>query len=139
MPIHLIRLRKAWECEDLTSSMVRHQRLDLPLSDPSEILLPARVRLTRTFAAPRLIAGRESLSIRLERVAGLGSILLNGQSVPVPEPLPDSFEFAVVDPQTRNRLVLEVDFDRNQLQSSPETAEWGRIALVISSVDSVGN
>jgi hypothetical protein len=71
------------------------------------------------------------MAVRLQRVPGLLTLRLNDRIMPLPDPIPEMFEIPLDAPLTRNRLVLEVDFE-------PLTRDrdgWGRVALVISPVE----
>jgi hypothetical protein len=133
VPSHLIRLRKAWVCQNMESPSLDDQRLELPLTWPPDPSLPQRARLTRTFSAPPIEATREHLAIRFERVPGLRSICLNRQPIHIPDPIPDRFEIATDMIEPRNCLVLEVEFIRETSTMPSEAEGWGSIALVIRS------
>src|SRR4051794_17271682 len=100
MPEHWIRLRGGWEWQPTArkGSGESPQRMTLPCSWSAET--PPAVQLSRKFQAPRIDPSQEALFLRLERVAGLVQILLNGRLiggpargdevmiVPLGEPLP---------------------------------------------------
>ncbi len=123
MAEHLIRLRAGWEGR---VGLGEPQRVDLPTCWPEDLREP--VRLARRFGSPRVDPGCESLVLRLEQVAGLQRVWLNGQrlsgstreparlEIPLPVPLPP-----------RNLLELEAE----PYTGVSEDEVWGTIALVI--------
>jgi hypothetical protein len=97
--------------------------------------------LIRPFQAPPIDPRCESLGLRLDEVAGLVAVVLNGQELARPPsgtralwlPLPR-------DPPLprRNRLVLEVEPPRRPIGLSPNPGPWGAIALVVRFEGPVG-
>jgi hypothetical protein len=130
VPRHLIKFRKAWECQDVGAPGAAARPLTLPLSDDPADPLPARARLSRTFGCPPLAWGRETMAVRLRRVPGLLTLRLNDHLMPLPTPIPEVFDIPLDAPLARNRLVLEVDF----AAATPNRDGWGMIALAISSI-----
>jgi hypothetical protein len=133
MPEHLIRLRGGWlwlepQARGRLPDPSMSRRLTLPLSWPQGNTGKGRVRLTRSFATPRIDPEREILLLRLEHVHGLVSAELNAREItrsapgtttidiPLPYPLP-----------CRNHLVLEVESPLPGV----DVEKWGVVALVI--------
>jgi hypothetical protein len=134
VPSHLIRLRKAWQCQSIESHGLEENRLDLPLTWPPDPAIPPRARLTRVFSTPPIEPALETLAIRFEQVPGLRSIRLNDRSIHLLNPLPDRFEIEADLIKGKNCLVLEVDFTSEKSTIIPPVGEgWGSIALVIRS------
>jgi hypothetical protein len=133
MPEHLIRLRGGWlwlepQARGQPPDPSMSRRLTLPMPWPQGSTINGSVRLTRSFATPRIDPEREILLLRLEHVHGLVSAELNDREItrsapettaidiPLPYPLP-----------SRNRLVLEVE----PPLAGVIVEQWGVIALVI--------
>jgi hypothetical protein len=129
MPEHWIRLRGAWGWRDLASDAEIEQRVTLPIEWPSGQVSP--VRLVRRFNGPPIAPGRESVSLRLEKVPGLLAIRLNHCTYdgPLDETLTIDLEsFGPL--AAKNVLILDVDPTR----AARAGEAWGQIALVVDAL-----
>ena len=125
---HLIRLRGAWDWHPGAGGP---GRVALPTRWAADVRSP--FRLSRRFHRPPIDPDRETLALRMESVAGLGVVRLNGRELARPaggvSDLTLTLEGSL--PGT-NLLELEVDpaaWGEAGLGDSP----WGRIALVVVS------
>jgi hypothetical protein len=125
---HLIRLRKGWEAIDLESPDPRPERIALPL--PVGWISGRRLRLTRRFGSPTLVSINESLWLRLESVAGLAALRLNGRDIPVGPHLDGTSHIRLLELPPRNELSLELC---GVAALAAEPTLWGEIALLIRS------
>jgi hypothetical protein len=137
MSEHRIRLRGGWNCLP-DPSLVRDEgeasgrdghAVTLPHPGPWPVGPGGRVHLTRSFGPPRFDPASESLSLHLERVAGLLSVRLNGREIARPGRGTDALRLPIDDPLSRRNLLTLV-LDVSGTGSVP--APWGEIALVIS-------
>jgi hypothetical protein len=131
MSEHMIRFRGGWEWHDLEEGAAAPRRVTLPLTWPPD--RRSLVRLVRSFHAPRLELGRETLALQMEAVEGLKSVWLNGREIARPIPGTSKLNLLLDVPlPARNLLVLEVE---PSLPSELHQADslWGTIALVIRS------
>src|SRR5438132_951062 len=103
---HRIQLRGGWECcaAGLPQSVGR--RVTLPIRWSSDDL--GRMRLTRRFGRPRLEPGQQELVLQIDQVAGIHSILLNGQPIAAVSPETTRYEIGLDPWLERNVLVLEL-------------------------------
>jgi len=123
---HLIRLRGAWQMRRPDDPAETPRRVVLPTSWPAEGA--GTLLLTRRFQRPPVAAGRERVRLRLEAVAGLVSVRLNGDELARPAAGTEALELDVEGLlRARNELVLEVAPPAPGAEPSP----WGAIALVI--------
>ncbi len=118
MPEHPIQLRRAWL--GLFGDDLR--KVDLPETWDG----PIPDRLSRSFHRPT-IAADDELFLRVEAVAGVVRILLNGQDLPIEGRSGADFPIEKLG-IARNELVLTL-----APAIIPRGAAWGRIALVIRS------
>jgi len=127
---HLIRLRKGWESIDLDSPDPRPERITLPL--PVGWGSGRRLRLTRRFGCPPLNPHGESLWLRLESVAGLASLRLNGRDLPLGQDSHGTIDIRLAELRPRNELALELS---GAAPAAPpgDSTTWGEIALLIRS------
>jgi hypothetical protein len=124
VPDHLIRLRGGWNLDDAPRPVTLPMPLPLPHGGSD-----GRIRLSRRFGLPPFDPSRESLSLRLSRVAGLASARLNGREVARPSPGTSTLVIPLPDPlPRRNLLVLEVDLAAAGTPDGP----WGDVALAIA-------
>lgn len=123
MPEHRIRLRGGWLCIDPVADGDAPLRVTLPLAAFPEN--HGRVVLFRSFQAPPIDVGRETLWLALEEVPGLTRISLNSETLQ-PGPLVRLGENL----PTYNRLVFDVD-TRGLGTTSSLASSWGLVALVI--------
>lgn len=136
MTEHLIRLRGGWLRVDPDASPDAPEsgrRVTLPFTRPDTP--SGRVRLVRSFGPPPFDPARETLAVRLARVAGLASVRLNGPTIARPAAGTIALEVPLAGPlPRRNLLVLDVDFDAARPAPGPEPSPetWGEVALVIS-------
>ena len=130
MSEHLIRLRKGWESIDLDSPDPRPERITLPL--PMGWGSGRRLRLTRRFGCPPLNPHGESLWLRLESVAGLASLRLNGRDLPLGQDSHGTIDIRLAELRPRNELALELS---GAAPAAPpgDSTTWGEIALLIRS------
>ena len=91
--------------------------------------------MTRKFGRPPIDPGRERLTLRLEGVAGLVGIRLNGRAMEIPpegatdlELSPDALQ------PSGNVLALEV-VPSSRPHAEAEDSRWGMVALVIRQPD----
>jgi hypothetical protein len=131
VPEHLIRLRGGWESIDLDDSDPCPKRITLPV--PRGSGQSRRLRLARRFGRPPLDARTESLWLRLDRVAGLRSLMLNGSDIPVRLSSEGSIELPLAELPDRNELVLEVTLPAAAPQEPGGPTAWGDVALLIRS------
>jgi hypothetical protein len=129
MSEHLIRLRAAWQWRPRDAGVAAPRRIDLPTAWPAEWSGP--ILLTRGFHGPRLEPGCQRVRLRLEAVAGLRSVRLNGLEVARPEAGTSALTLDLEGRlHERNVLVLEVDRAAAADPGAGATP-WGTIALVI--------
>jgi hypothetical protein len=93
------------------------------------------MRLIRRFGRPPLEPGEEVLLLRMDQVAGIHSLLLNGQPVAEVSPETTHYEFRIGPGPGRNVLVLDVEPPLPPSAAAQAPAEWGWIALVIQPID----
>jgi hypothetical protein len=124
---HRIALRRAWEGQFCTAEGVVARRVDLPTRiDPSW----GRFRLDRAFQPPRIDPEKESLFLRLERIAGLVGAWLNDEPVAEAFPSRGPIELAIgIPPPRRCRLTLDVEPPKGA--TGTDLDDWGHVALVI--------
>jgi len=124
----LIRFRKGWESIELDSLDPHPEPITLPL--PAGWGSTRRVRLTRRFGYPPLNPHIESLWLRLESVAGLASLRLNGRDLPLGQDFHGTIEIRLAELRPRNELALEL-----LAAAAPpgDSTVWGEIALLIRS------
>ena len=128
MTEHCIRLRGGWECCPVDSSVSDTYRLTLPTRWGSD--RPRRLRLTRRFNRPPLDADCW-IGLRLEQVAGIQALLLNGQPLACASPDESRYEIPLSSLPDRNLLVLEIEPPQSTDSGGAVSPEWGAIALVI--------
>lgn len=128
MSEHWIRLRKGWELIDLDSLDARPERITLPLR--AGWGSAHRLRLVRRFGCPPLDPLVESLWLRLESVAGLTSLQLNGCDLPLGQDVQGRIEIRLTDLRPRYELALELSTAAAPLR---DRTGWGEIALLIRS------
>lgn len=120
---HVIRFRGGW-----TDGSAR---LGLPADWTESDAIPTR--LERAFQAPPL-RGRESLWLRLDAVAGLLCIRLNGMALHA-DSAAEGLEIRLAGLLPRgNRLELEID----PACVVVPTGGWGHVALVIREISEPG-
>jgi hypothetical protein len=130
---HRIRLRGGWECCATGTLRPIRERLSLPVRwSPHG---PKRLRLTRHFGRPPLDPARQELVLDLDQVAGISSVVLNGQSVACVSPERSRFEIPLDGALERNTLVLEIETPEAAGEPAGMTPEWGFIALVIRPIE----
>jgi hypothetical protein len=136
MPEHWIRLRGGWEWwpAGLDDASAERRRLTLPCIWPSGI--PASIRLVRSFQRPRFDPARESLSLRLDHVAGLVEARLNDRLILGPHESDESIWIPLGDDlPPRNRLTFEVEthlIPTIKTGPPPAIELWGEIALILT-------
>jgi hypothetical protein len=136
MPEHRIRLRAGWQrLEPRPEGGFQETKVSspvtLPLLWPSDQPDRSHVRLGRYFASPRLDAQSESLLLRMERVCGLVSVVLNHREIGRLDPGETRADFIIPHPiPHRNLLILDVEPRR---AGSIGRELWGIITLVIVS------
>jgi len=129
---HVIRLRKGWESIDLDSLDPRPVRITLPLR--AEWRSDRRLRLTRRFGCPPWNPRTESLWLRLESVAGLASLRLNGIDLPlVGQDSLGAIDIRLAELRPRNELALEISGADAPAAPPGASTAWGEIALLIRS------
>ena len=117
---HEIRLRGGWKCEPTDGLGREPTRLTLPA--PQRSLPAGELRLTRRFHRPPGIE-THPVRLRLRRVSGIQSVLLNGLPIGPISPERSEFELTLGKLAPRNELVM---------LANPAAAddEWGVISLV---------
>jgi len=126
---HRIRLRGGWGCCAAGLPETDEHRVTLPMRWSPDGL--GRMRLTRRFGRPPFDPDRELLILRLDQVAGIRSMLLNGQPVAGVAPERSFYELQINHSRDRNLLVLEVERPLPGMESAGASAEWGIVALVV--------
>jgi len=130
---HRIRLRGGWGCCAAGLPQADEQRVTLPIRWRPDG--PGRLRLTRRFGRPPFEPEREVLVLRLDQVAGIYSILLNGQPVARVSPDRSQYEIQLEHGRDRNLLELELEPPLAGVDAAGPRAEWGLIALVIRPIE----
>jgi hypothetical protein len=130
---HLIRLRGGWTCRAPGSAEGEERRLILPVQWASGGA--RRLVLTRRFGRPPLDQGRQVLVLRMERVRGIRSIALNGQTIAPVAVETSRFEIEVTDLAERNVLTLEIELPEEGPDPAGSLQEWGDIAIVVRTVE----
>jgi hypothetical protein len=119
MPVHTIRLRKAWDLESPPGFRVG--RIDLPAP---RLTLSEPFCLRRTWSAPPGLAPDETLSLRLERLFGLIRLELDG----IAQPLTTTLALPAA-PGRRSTLSLTCD---PSALDEAHRLDWGHVSLVIT-------
>lgn len=125
---HLIRLRGGWECGTSPPGSSPARRLSLPVQWTTHET--GVLTLTRRFGRPAIDHDRESLWLRLDQVAGLCSLRLNGQPLAQISPIASDYAIPLPALLDRNQLDLEVDVPA-AASAAASGAEWGVISLVV--------
>jgi hypothetical protein len=86
--------------------------------------------LTRRFNRPSVDAGSRVV-LRLEHVAGIRRLFLNGQSVPRTSPSNSRYEIPLDLAQDRNQVVLEIETPTGMDSGPDRSPLWGDVAIVI--------
>jgi hypothetical protein len=140
MPEHWIRLRGGWEWWPSGSedAAVERRRLTLPCVWPSG--MPSSIRLLRSFQRPPFDPARESLTLRLDHVAGLVEARLNDRLVSGRPKGDQPISIVLGDLPSRNRLILDVETGiagSSTTGPMPTIKLWGEIALILTDRDRV--
>jgi len=130
---HRIRLGGGWGCCAAGLPKSAEQRVTLPIRWRPDGL--GRLRLTRRFGRPPFEPEREVLILRLDQVAGIHCILLNGQPVAGVSPESSMYEIQLEHALDRNLLEIELEPPLAGVEAAEATAEWGIIALVIRPIE----
>ncbi|MFI5454260.1 MAG: hypothetical protein ACHRXM_02315 [Isosphaerales bacterium] len=130
---HRIRLRGGWGCCAAGLPDSDEQRVTLPIRWSPDGL--GRMRLTRRFGRPPFDPDRELLILRLDQVAGIRCILLNGQPIAGVAPEKSLYELQIDHSRDRNLLVLEIERPLPCMESAGASAEWGIVALVVRPIE----
>jgi len=130
---HRIRLRGGWGCCAAGLPESDEQRVTLPIRWSPDGL--GRMRLTRRFGRPPFDPDRQVLILRLDQVAGIQSIVLNGQPIAGVCPEMSLHELQINHARDRNLLVLEMEPPLPGMESAGASAEWGIVALVVRPIE----
>jgi hypothetical protein len=126
---HRIRLRGGWGCCAAGLPATAEERVTLPIY--WKLDGAGRVRLTRRFGRPPFDHDRQILVLQLDQVAGIHSLLLNGQAVAGVSPEKRRYEIELDDSRDRNLLVLELEPPVPSSEEAGTHPEWGHVALVV--------
>lgn len=128
---HLIRLRGGWECRTTASGMSLTRRFTLPTRWANHNA--ERLTLTRRFGRPAFDPDCADIWLRMDHVAGMHCLELNGQPLVTVSPTTSQYDIPLPALSDRNQLDIEVDVKEAAPRSPSPDAEWGLISLVIRS------
>ncbi len=133
MKEHRIRFRGGWECQSVETADSALEKVTLPVRWAPQV--SRRLRLSRRFGRPNLDAARQCLLLELDRVEGIQSLRLNGETLAAVSPARSSYEIVLGELLDRNLLVLEIDTKGLSGDAAGQGPDWGHIALVIRPID----
>jgi hypothetical protein len=129
---HRIRLRGAWDCQNISSPSEPPQRITLPIRwDTGN---PRRLRLSRRFGRPPADSSRERF-LELDQARGIHSLCLNGTTLAAVSLAKSYYLIPLPEIEERNTLVLEIDTGEACQGASEIGPDWGQIAILVRSIE----
>lgn len=125
-----IALRRAWQAESVGGNVPA--RVDLPMVVDSAWGI---FRLVRRFHTPEIDARAQEVLVRLEQVAGLRRVSIDGEVVAAALTENGGYEISVSAERGSRIIELEVDAAHT---GEPQRSSWGHVHVIIRERGNVG-